>query len=219
MNKNINPSYYREHTRQQDGWTVLAEPEFPPPYTAEAPPVALEAAAPVAPAANPTNPGIGASELCRLQGEMFRHRKFLAARLGSRTSTHVNVSSCQTAWATMNPEGGRGIALAIPSIATQNIFYRTDGYLKVCRNVGLLRPASDEGGDCSTNGLVSSRSKCSLRASGHGEESLVAAQAIHTCVASVADSVEKGASGAKADSPSNKVTPFVELSAISVLTM
>ncbi|KAJ7465660.1 hypothetical protein FB451DRAFT_1179135 [Mycena latifolia] len=33
-----NPSHYREHTRQQDGWTVLAPPpqetsELPPPYT------------------------------------------------------------------------------------------------------------------------------------------------------------------------------------------
>ncbi|KAJ7157859.1 hypothetical protein C8R43DRAFT_995923 [Mycena crocata] len=46
-----NTSHYREHTRQQDGWTVLAPPsgpeptgDLPPPYTPQAPP----AAAPVA---------------------------------------------------------------------------------------------------------------------------------------------------------------------------
>ncbi|KAJ7136225.1 hypothetical protein C8R46DRAFT_1361929 [Mycena filopes] len=45
MQHNNNPSYYREHTRQQDGWTVLAPPpqpeaDLPPPYTPEAPPSA-----------------------------------------------------------------------------------------------------------------------------------------------------------------------------------
>ncbi|KAJ7782522.1 hypothetical protein DFH07DRAFT_1010891 [Mycena maculata] len=43
-----NPSHYQEHTRQQDGWTVLAPPEseLPPPYTPDA-----ELAAATAPAA------------------------------------------------------------------------------------------------------------------------------------------------------------------------
>ncbi|KAJ7187274.1 hypothetical protein C8R46DRAFT_287235 [Mycena filopes] len=62
-----NNSYYREHTRQQDGWTVLTPPpdhdaELPPPYTAEDDPVAA-AAVPVAPAPSlpfeiPTNSNI-----------------------------------------------------------------------------------------------------------------------------------------------------------------
>ncbi|KAJ7854354.1 hypothetical protein B0H13DRAFT_2358562 [Mycena leptocephala] len=48
-NNNQNPSHYREHTRQQNGWTVLAPPlepagEQPPPYTPETAP---QAAAPV----------------------------------------------------------------------------------------------------------------------------------------------------------------------------
>ncbi|KAJ7856473.1 hypothetical protein B0H14DRAFT_3642495 [Mycena olivaceomarginata] len=48
-NENVNPSHYREHTRQQDGCTVLAPPpepagEQPPPYT---PAAAPQAAAPV----------------------------------------------------------------------------------------------------------------------------------------------------------------------------
>ncbi|KAJ7672015.1 hypothetical protein B0H17DRAFT_1141303 [Mycena rosella] len=39
-----NARYYREHTREQDGWTVLAPPpaaggDLPPPYTPEAAPV------------------------------------------------------------------------------------------------------------------------------------------------------------------------------------
>ncbi|KAK7015359.1 hypothetical protein R3P38DRAFT_3204594 [Favolaschia claudopus] len=47
-NTNNTSSHYREHTRQQDGWTVLSdpapapaaqpEPELPPPYTADPPP-------------------------------------------------------------------------------------------------------------------------------------------------------------------------------------
>ncbi|KAJ7767405.1 hypothetical protein DFH07DRAFT_954911 [Mycena maculata] len=42
-----NPSHYREHTRQQDGWTFLApEPELPPPYTPDAPPVTPASAVP-----------------------------------------------------------------------------------------------------------------------------------------------------------------------------
>ncbi|KAJ7040160.1 hypothetical protein C8F04DRAFT_1178256 [Mycena alexandri] len=50
-NHNETPSHYREHTRQQDGWTVLATPptnreELPPPYT----PAPVQASAPVAPA-------------------------------------------------------------------------------------------------------------------------------------------------------------------------
>ncbi|KAJ7092225.1 hypothetical protein C8R44DRAFT_891269 [Mycena epipterygia] len=47
----LSSSYYREHTREQDGWTVLASPpaaELPPPYTAED--HSTPAAAPVAPA-------------------------------------------------------------------------------------------------------------------------------------------------------------------------
>ncbi|KAJ7466515.1 hypothetical protein FB451DRAFT_1485486 [Mycena latifolia] len=60
---NSTSSHYREHTREQDGWTVLAPPsaaaELPPPYTAENTP----AAAPVAPAVTlpfqiPTNSNI-----------------------------------------------------------------------------------------------------------------------------------------------------------------
>ncbi|KAJ7653428.1 hypothetical protein B0H17DRAFT_1147140 [Mycena rosella] len=56
-NHNQTPSYYREHTRQQDGWTVLASPpagpepaihnELPPPYT----PVGAAVAPAVAPVA------------------------------------------------------------------------------------------------------------------------------------------------------------------------
>ncbi|KAJ7106575.1 hypothetical protein C8R44DRAFT_745063 [Mycena epipterygia] len=48
---NSTSSYYREHTREQDGWTVLASPpaaELPPPYTAED--HSTPASAPVAPA-------------------------------------------------------------------------------------------------------------------------------------------------------------------------
>ncbi|KAJ7908047.1 hypothetical protein B0H13DRAFT_1879047 [Mycena leptocephala] len=62
---NSTSSHYREHTRQQDGWTVLAPPpaaaELPPPYAAEE--NLMPAAAPVAPAATlplqiPTNSNI-----------------------------------------------------------------------------------------------------------------------------------------------------------------
>ncbi|KAJ7785473.1 hypothetical protein B0H14DRAFT_2630504 [Mycena olivaceomarginata] len=47
---NQTSSHYREHTRQQDGWTVLAPgppagPELPPPYTPEAAPQPTSAAA------------------------------------------------------------------------------------------------------------------------------------------------------------------------------
>ncbi|KAJ6632569.1 hypothetical protein B0H10DRAFT_1938158 [Mycena sp. CBHHK59/15] len=50
-----NPLHYREHTQQQDGWTVLApEPELPPPYTPDAPPVAPAASA--VPAVTPSEP-------------------------------------------------------------------------------------------------------------------------------------------------------------------
>ncbi|KAJ7243324.1 hypothetical protein C8J57DRAFT_1243614 [Mycena rebaudengoi] len=45
----VNPgrNYYRDHTRQQDGWTVLAPPpDLPPPYTQAAAPAS--AAAPAA---------------------------------------------------------------------------------------------------------------------------------------------------------------------------
>ncbi|KAJ7110949.1 hypothetical protein C8R44DRAFT_883400 [Mycena epipterygia] len=56
-NKRSVSNYYREHTRQQDGWTVLvrlpqaaqAGPDLPPPYTPEAaPPLAAGPAAPEA---------------------------------------------------------------------------------------------------------------------------------------------------------------------------
>ncbi|KAJ7290730.1 hypothetical protein C8J57DRAFT_1213367 [Mycena rebaudengoi] len=62
---NSTPSHYREHTRQQDGWTVLAPPpaatELPPPYTAEN--NSMPAATPIAPTATlpfqiPTNSNI-----------------------------------------------------------------------------------------------------------------------------------------------------------------
>jgi hypothetical protein len=62
---NSTSSHYREHTRQQDGWTVLAPPpamaELPPPYAAED--NATRAAVPVGPAATlslqiPTNSNI-----------------------------------------------------------------------------------------------------------------------------------------------------------------
>ncbi|KAJ7431576.1 hypothetical protein B0H11DRAFT_2298145 [Mycena galericulata] len=53
-NNNQTSSHYREHTRQQDGWTVLAPPpdpqptgELPPPYTPEAAPAAPAATAAV----------------------------------------------------------------------------------------------------------------------------------------------------------------------------
>ncbi|KAJ7665714.1 hypothetical protein B0H17DRAFT_1143275 [Mycena rosella] len=52
-----NSSYYREHTRQQDGWTVLVSPpaaDLPPPYTAQD--NAMPAAAPIAPAGPATLP-------------------------------------------------------------------------------------------------------------------------------------------------------------------
>ncbi|KAJ7138145.1 hypothetical protein C8R44DRAFT_728317 [Mycena epipterygia] len=52
-----NSSYYRVHTRQQDGWTVLVPPpaaDLPPPYTAQD--NATPAAAPIAPARPATLP-------------------------------------------------------------------------------------------------------------------------------------------------------------------
>ncbi|KAJ7280771.1 hypothetical protein C8J57DRAFT_1220061 [Mycena rebaudengoi] len=48
QSSNQTRSHYREHTRQQDGWTVLAPPpgpELPPPYTPEAAPQDSNAAA------------------------------------------------------------------------------------------------------------------------------------------------------------------------------